>query len=231
MCGRYTLYQTGELSDRFKVDQKETEALYEDLKQRYNISPTQILPTVVEKDDKRHLELMRWGFMPVWAKKPGDVFKYKTFNARSEEIFDKATWKNAIRHSRCLVPSNGFYEWRDTPTGKQPFFIRPKDQELFAFAGLYRTWKDPADGMEWGTYSIITTSPNQEMESIHKRMPVILKPKDETRWLEPANDSPESIADLMQPYDDGMLEIVEVSRAVNTSRTDNDTLIHPLNSQ
>ncbi|MDB5166044.1 MAG: hypothetical protein JWM37_116 [Candidatus Saccharibacteria bacterium] len=230
MCGRYTLFETDELADRFDVDEAEMDALRDDLKKRYNIGPSQIVPTVVQRTDKPHLELMRWGFMPVWAHDPKAVFKYKTFNTRSEDVFDKPTWKKAIRQQRCLVPSNGFYEWLALPDGKQPFFIKPKDQELFAFAGIYNTWKD-SEGLEWGTYSILTTTPNQDMERIHNRMPVILKPDDESRWLEPSNETPETIADLLRPYEDGMLDIYEVSRDVNTTRVDNDTLVLPINTQ
>lgn len=230
MCGRYTLYEVDDLPDRFEVDPAELAALKDELKERYNISPTQLLPTITADSDKRHVQIMRWGYMPHWAKDPKSVFKYKTFNARSEEIFDKPTWKGAIRYHRCLVPSNGFYEWKAVADGKQPYFIHPKDQELFAFAGLFGTWRD-VEGMEWSTFSIITTTPNAEMADIHTRMPVILHPGDEDRWLDPTNDNPNDIADLMRPYEDGMLEIWPVSREVNTSRVDNATLIGPLNSK
>jgi putative SOS response-associated peptidase YedK len=231
MCGRYTLYKSEELVNRFNIDQKDFDELYDQLKKRYNVSPSQVMPAVVQKDDSHNgLDMMRWGYMPVWAKDPRDVFKYKTFNARSEEIFEKRTWKDAIRHRRCLIPANGFYEWKATDTGKQPYFIHPKDQDLFAFAGIWGTWAD-TDGRKWGTYSILTTSPNKEMRDIHTRMPVIVRPADEARWLDSDSTEPEDIADIMNPYQDDALEIYEVSRDVNTSRIDQDTLVLPLNSQ
>jgi putative SOS response-associated peptidase YedK len=128
------------------------------------------------------------------------------------------------------VPANGFYEWKQGGDGgKQPYFIHPTDQDLFAFAGLYGSWKDQ-DGNEWETYSIITTTPNREMQDIHTRMPVILHPDDEGRWLDQSNDSPDDIADMLRPYEDGKLEIFQVSREVNANRVDNDTLVTPLNS-
>ena len=108
------------------------------------------------------LELMKWGFIPEGAKDANSVFRYKTFNARAEGIFEKPTWKNAIRSGRCLVPANGFYEWTKTTDGKQPFFLRPNDGTLCAFAGIYSSWTDP-EGVEHGMFAITTTVANQEM--------------------------------------------------------------------
>jgi putative SOS response-associated peptidase YedK len=230
MCGRYTLYQTGELAERFDLVEDEIQEIEADLKDRYNIAPTQILPTITERDSKKHIELMRWGYLPPWAKDERTVFKYKTFNARSEGIFEKPMWKRAIRERRCLVPSSGFYEWKDTPYGKQPYFIHPKDQGLFAFAGIYGSWKD-AEGIEWHTYSILTTDPNHEMVEIHNRMPVILHPDDEDIWLDANTTDRNTISELLQPYEDGMLDMYEVSRDVNTSRVDSKTLIGPVHAK
>jgi putative SOS response-associated peptidase YedK len=230
MCGRYTLYQTGELAERFDLVEEEIQEIEADLKDRYNIAPTQILPTITERDSKKHIELMRWGYLPPWAKNERTVFKYRTFNARSEGIFEKPMWKRAIRERRCLVPSSGFYEWKDTPYGKQPYFIHPKDQGLFAFAGIYGSWKD-AEGIEWHTYSILTTDPNHEMVEIHNRMPVILHPDDEDIWLDANTTDRNTINELLQPYEDGMLDMYEVSRDVNTSRVDSKTLIGPVHTK
>lgn len=231
MCGRYTLYQIKELQKRFNLTKDEATVLLEDLKKRYNIAPTQFSPVITEDDNKNpHIEMMRWGYMPPWAKEPKDIFKFRTFNARSEEIFSKRTWKNAIIHRRCLVPTNGFYEWQKQADGKQPYFIKPKDDDLFSFAGLYGTWKD-YDGNEWGTFSILTTQPNDQMEKIHTRMPVILHPDQEQGWLNPAMTSPDEITNYMAPYDQNGLELYEVSRDVNTSRIDEETLVLPINSR
>ena len=230
MCGRYALYETDELSERFGFDTDEFDEVRAEVKPRYNVAPEQIMPVVIERDSSRHLVLMQWGFMPVWAKDERDVFKYKTFNARSEGIFDKVTWKYAIRNNRCLIPGNGFYEWRDTPGGKQPYYIHPQDEDLFAFAGIYRNWRNK-DGEEFGTYSIITTAANRQMENIHNRMPVILHRDREDAWLDPANDSQETLEALMSPYVDGQLDIYPVSKDVNTSRVDSNTLVLPINSK
>jgi putative SOS response-associated peptidase YedK len=231
MCGRYALYDTDKLKDRFELPDEEVAEIEDDLRARYNVAPSQTMPAITEEDGHRHIEFMRWGYMPPWAKDSRSVFKYKTFNARSEDIFRKPTWKSAVRHRRCLVPSNGFYEWKATPSGKQPYFIHPTDQPLFAFAGVYGTWKD-SEGVEWHDYAIITTAPNHDMENIHNRMPVILHPDEEDSWLDASLDEPETIEEFMHPYDDGRLDIYQVSRQVNSSRTeDTEALIGPLNSK
>lgn len=227
MCGRYTLWELDMLGDRFAIGQQEFDGIKTELHATYNIAPTQTEPTIIQKGKKRHIALMRWGYVAPWMKDIKDTFKYTSFNARSEDIFIKPMWKRAIREARCLVPANGFYEWVHTKSGKQPYFIRPKDQELFGFAGVYGTWND-AEGREWPTYAILTTQSIGPMLDVHYRMPVIVHPKDEARWLDKSNDTLESIAGIMRPYEDGELEIVKVSKDVNSSRIDNPQLITPL---
>lgn len=225
MCGRYTLFQTEQLRERFAL----ANGLPKGVKPRYNIGPTQMEPVIIDRNGTPSAELMKWGFVPRWAKDTNSIFRYKTFNARSEGIFDKTMWKKAIRYSRCLVPANGFYEWKTVDGGKQPYFIRPKDQELFAFAGLYGTWQDP-EGVDWGTYSIITTEPNKDMRGIHNRMPVILRPENEAIWLDSSLDDMNTIYDLTRPYSDGDLLIHEVSKDVNTIKVDEARLVLPINA-
>lgn len=226
MCGRYALFQVERLTERFSL----ANTLDGGTRPRYNIGPSQTEPVIIDRHDARTAETMKWGFVPKWAKDTSSVFRYKTFNARAEGIFEKAMWKNAIRYSRCLVPANGFYEWKQTDDGKQPYYIRPKDEELFAFAGVYGTWRDQ-EGVDWGTYSIITTTPNDQMAPIHDRMPVILRREDEALWLDPSNDDMDLLTSLMCPYPDGQLAVDEVSRDVNTVRIDEARLIMPLNSK
>lgn len=229
MCGRYALIQTNELAERFELDPAETDEMQRSLKPRYNVAPEQFMPTVIEQSGDRHLEIMLWGFMPPWASTPHDIYKYNTFNARSESIFDKPLWKRSALTRRCLVPASGFYEWRQTLYGKQPFFIRVKQRDLFAMAGIYRYWKD-TDGNEVGTYAIITTAANEVMRPIHDRMPVILEPDAEALWLDP--EVPAGVLDeVMAPYPYQGLELYPVSKAVNTSRTDTARLVEPINSK
>lgn len=228
MCGRYTIYQTGELKSRYQITGSEQDELLSRLRANYNVAPGQKLPVITRHSPNR-IEIMRWGLIPVWAK--DERIGYKMINARAETVFEKSTWKRPILTNRCLVPANGFYEWQTTDDGKQPFFIRLRNIELFSFAGIYDRWTHKETGEVIHSYSILTTDANREMQGIHDRMPVILKPEEEDRWLEPSNDTPESIADLLKPFEDGMLEAYEVSTDVNSPRHNDESLIYPINHQ
>lgn len=214
MCGRYALYDTDILDNRFKVE------IGEQIKPNYNAAPTQTMPVITDSG----LELMRWGLIPKWAK--DEKIGYKLINARAESVFEKPIWKSVITRNRCLIPANGFYEWQKREDGKQPFFIHPRDEKVFCFAGIWETWQH--DGAEWHTYSILTTEPNREMRSVHNRMPVILHRQNEAQWLEA--DTREDIEPLLVPYEDNGLEMYEVSKEVNTVTTNNSLLIGPRNS-
>ena len=228
MCGRYALAYPDKLAERFQINDNESQDLMSAMRARYNVAPGQIMPVVISHGRQRHIELMQWGFMPPWAKSEREVFKYKTFNARSEGMFTSQLWKRSAVLRRCLVPASGFYEWRSTSTGKQPYFIRPKGQDLFAFAGLYRYWERA--GSELGTYAIVTTGANAALSVIHNRMPVILSRVGERQWLDPAA-SPGSLMTLTASFRDSALSIHPVDRAVNTSRSDDAWLTRPLNSR
>jgi putative SOS response-associated peptidase YedK len=229
MCGRYTIYQTGELKSRFKLPQKEIDALHDELKARYNAAPGQNLPVVTSGDEGRHIGTMRWGLIPAWAK--DEKVGYRLINARDDSVFTKPTWKRPVLHNRCLVPANGFYEWKRTGKEKQPFYARPKGTDLFSFAGLFDHWTNKETGEVIESFSIITTEPNKEMRSIHNRMPVILKPTDEESWLDPSHDTAQSLEKVLHPYKDDGLEIIPVSTDVNRAWVDDEHLIYPLPQQ
>lgn len=220
MASRYTLFKINNFRERFRLEKTP------EINRSYNISPTQTAPVIVNREGKPTLELMKWGFIPKGAKDTNSVFRYKTFNARSEGIFTKNTYSHTIRHSRCLVPANGFYEWQQTNTGKKPFYIRPTNQELFSFAGIYSSWQDPA-GKEWGMYSIVTVESNQDMANIHDRMPVILQPEDEEKWLSDS-DELNMLYDIMRPYPNGKLSIEAVGHDINGTKVNNPRLITPI---
>jgi len=215
MCGRYTLYTTDELEDRYRVEVSDA------IRANYNVAPSQTMPVITQDG----LKMMRWGLIPPWAK--DEKIGYKLINARSETIFEKPMWKKSVLQRRCLIPANGFYEWKKLDDSKHPYFIHLKDESIFSFAGIWETWKH--EGKTWETYSILTTSPNKEMKDIHNRMPVILHKDDEAQWL--AADNEADISVLLQPYTNGKLETYEVGTEVNTVKVNEKTLIGPINSK
>lgn len=220
MCGRYTFNKVDEFGDRYGLD-----FMPEDLRDNYNVAPTQTMPVIVDADGRNKVELMRWGIPRFIG--PGKV--KEVFNTRADKAF--WSWKKLTMTQRVLVPASGFYEWRREQGGKQPYFIHPKDEELFSFAGIWNAWKGE-DGQIINTYSIMTTEPNEEMLDIHNRMPVILHRDDEADWLSPANDNNISVLEaLLAPYEDGGLELYQVSKDVNIAKTNEARLMLPLNSK
>lgn len=225
MCGRYTLHQKAQTLKGYY----HLKTLPEGLKDNFNVAPGQFMPVILNKDGQPELEMMKWGLIPIWAKDPS--IGYKLINARDDTIFSKPVWRDIILRQRCLIPADGFYEWQKiTVAGKeqkQPFYIKPKQADLFSFAGVWETRKD-AEGLELRTYSIITTSPNKEMKTIHNRMPVILHQEDYASWLEPSLNSKSDIAPFLRPYEDNELETYKVSKSVNTARNNSAELIYPI---
>jgi putative SOS response-associated peptidase YedK len=222
MCGRYLLDEADQIAPRFHVeDWDEAE-----LKPNYNVAPTQVMPVVtLSEDGKPQIEMMQWGITRFFGKDA----KKMLINTRADKAFG-GFWRKTVCSRRCLIPANGFYEWKGSAGNKTPYFIHPKKEKLFAFAGIWDTWKND-DGHEIKTYSIMTTEPNAEMREIHNREPVMLHREDEASWLEPANDSQSVLERLLYPYEDNGLEIYEVSRDVNVVKNNNGKLFLPINSQ
>lgn len=202
MCGRYSITSSAEkLSERFQVD------LPEELVQtNTNAAPTQDLPVLLD-DGSLHVELLRWGLVPRWAKelKIGN----KLFNARGETVEEKPSFRDAFLRRRCLVLADAFYEWQKTASGKQPIRFSLQSQEPFAFAGLWERWKQP-DGKEVRSFTIITTSANDLVKPIHDRMPVILTPESEQLWLDQAA-GPHIWRDLLQAYPPELMQAEPVA--------------------
>ena len=227
MCGRYTLNKTADdVVKRFNIANRPIE-----IHPNYNVSPRHNMPVITEnKDGKRQLEQMLWGIPRILGKtKDGEPLIKELINTRSDKAFG-GFWKRTVLNHRCLIPATGFYEWKKAKDGKIPFYIHPKDAELYAFAGIWDVWTGK-DGQEIKTYSIMTTEPNNEMKAVHNRMPVILHPEDEASWLEPAHDTPEALGQLLLPYEDNGLEIYEVSRDVNSPRNNDASLLVPVAAQ
>lgn len=222
MAERYSLFEIENLRDRFQLVQ----GVPAGVKRSYNVSPTQLGSVIVSRNGINVLERMKWGFIPTTAKDANSVFRYKTYVAKSEGIFSKPTWQESIRHSRCLVPANGYFEWQQTPDGKLPYYISPIDQELFAFAGIYSTWTD-TDGKVWGTYAVVTTLHDRGAKRPLQR-PIILRPSDEPDWLNPEVSDLNSLYGIMRPTPEDMLRIYPVALDVKNSKADGERLIAPL---
>jgi putative SOS response-associated peptidase YedK len=224
MCGRYVLYDTDEINERFAVSSHTPF----DMPDSYNIAPSQIMPVIYQKNGTRILQPMQWGFVPFWSKDPSQ--EIRPINTKSETAFASRMWSDAVKKHRCLVPARGFYEWKrlNNANGrsikKQPYYIHPKDQDLFAFAGVYSVWQ-PNTKDALFTYSIMTTQPNKELATIHNRMPVILSPGTEALWLDPDYAEQAVLSELLAPYKDSSLELTPTSKAVNSPKNNGRELI------
>jgi putative SOS response-associated peptidase YedK len=192
---------------------------------RYNVAPTQPIPIVRLHEGRRQFVLMRWGLIPAWAKDP------KTFslliNARSESAIDKPAFRNAMRRRRCLIPADGFYEWKEVGGRKQAYFVRPRAGGPVGFAGLWETWTGP-NGEEVDTAAIVTTNANRTLSAIHDRMPVILPPDAFAFWLDCTNVDAQTAAAGLLPARDDLLEAYEISSAVNRVANDSAALLAPM---
>ena len=215
MCGRYVISQIN-LEERFEA----SKGYAGDFRENYNVSPSQIMPTITRNSPNK-ITLMRWGLIPFWAKDPRIGFKM--INARAEGVESKPSFREPFRKRRCLVPDNGFYEWKKDGKEKIPYYIKLKNNETFAFAGLYDIWID-AEGLEVTSYTIITTSPNDLVKDIHDRMPVILNREDEDIWLDPSS-SLETLKSFLNPYNPSEMLVYEVSREVNITTNNYSELI------
>jgi putative SOS response-associated peptidase YedK len=225
MCGRYVIFSTPEaIRALFRYGEQPN------FPPRYNVAPTQPIPIVRLVDGKPSFALMRWGLLPAWVEEP------KTFplliNARGESVLDKPAFRNAMRRRRCLIPTDGFYEWQAGAASgsKQPYFVRAKRGENgappLAFAGLWETWTGP-NGEELDTAAIVTTDANRTLSAIHPRMPVFLAPEDFARWLDCDAVPAEEAAALLKPADEALLEVYPISPAVNRVANDAEALIAP----
>jgi putative SOS response-associated peptidase YedK len=225
MCGRY-----GRRADKQRIAEwmhTHNTNVFDDheLAATYNAAPQSLQPVVRldSETGERELTIMRWGLVPSWSKdgKAG----YSTINAKAETVTTSPLFREAMKRRRCLVPANWFYEWRkiDTKT-KQPYAIALKDDSLFAFAGLWETWVDKESGQQLETSSVITTDPNELIEPIHNRMPVILKPQDFELWLARGDPFHPPI-DLLRPYDADQMKAWKVGHDVGNVRNNNPSLI------
>jgi putative SOS response-associated peptidase YedK len=222
MCGRYSLTNTNQLSLRFDVSEPVRVPVDP------NVAPSQDLPVIVEADGRRHVETMQWGLIPHWSKPTGGEH-YTMINARAETIATKPTYRVPFQRQRCLVPATGFLEWQKEGKRAIPHYFHLPRDPLFAFAGLYDTWKD-ARGMPHRTFAIITTKPNALVAPIHDRMPVILHHADEDRWLDPDLHDAAVLTPLLEPYPAEEMEAYTVSTRINHPACKDPALLLPIAS-
>ena len=222
MCGRFTLVTPAEqleLSFPWLTVPSDTPP-------RYNIAPTQPV-AVVPNNNRNQVEFFQWGLIPSWAKDP--QIGNRMINARAETLAEKPSFRVAYRRRRCLVLANGFYEWRKEHGGKTktPYYIQLVSGEPFAFAGLWEIWHAP-DGTTLPSCTIITSRPNELLEPIHNRMPVILSKETYNRWLDPNECSPADLQPLLGPYPAAEMTAFAVSRLVNNPKNDVPECILPV---
>jgi putative SOS response-associated peptidase YedK len=230
MCGRYTLKTpAGALVEHFAVDPHAIGQLSL-FGPRYNVAPTQAVPVIrlrAAEDGvpRRTLDWLRWGFVPSWSKQPPTG--RPLINARSESVADKPSFRTAFRRRRCLVPADGFYEWRTEGRHKQPFYIRRPDGLPFAFAGIWEAWHGDDVDAPLESFAILTTRANRLMADLHDRMPVILAPNDYAAWLEPGEDEARQaeLLQLCEPAPDDELVADPVSPRVNKPQYDDPQCI------
>jgi len=217
MCGRYRL------SRRKQIIEEYFDSPADDLDwvPRYNIAPTQAVPVIRQhpKEPVRVLSSMKWGLIPSWAKDPS--VGASMINARSETAHERPAFRDALKFRRCLIPADGFYEWKRTASSKQPFCFEVNDGELFSFAGLWEGWKDTS-GNWLKTCTILTTTPNAATKAVHDRMPVILNHEDFDLWLDPGMQNVAAVSELLKPYDARFMRCFPVSPRINHVANDDE---------
>ena len=192
----------------------------------YNISPDRgDILAVVRSDAGNEGHLMYWPLIPAFAKEM--ALKYSTSNTTAERLKDSNVYGRLLNSRRCLIPINGFYEWQGTKPPKTPFYIHLKSNEPFGLAGLWDTWKKP-DGSLLESFTIITTEPNALLETIHRRMPVILHREDEARWLDCSANPFDKVQALLQPFPAELMAAYEVSKQVNNPKFDSPECYAPV---
>ena len=221
MCGRYFLHSSAD-----KLSALFGEMPMPVLEARYNIAPTQPVPVVrQDRAGRREMVLVRWGLVPAWSKGPDS--RFGMINARLETVAQKPAYRSAFRYKRCLIPADGFYEWRAAGRFKQPYVLRPSDGRPMALAGLWEHWQD-ADGNELESCTILVREANAQVKSVHERMPVIMGPDSFGLWLDIHAQKPQPLETLLAVQQAPDLEIYPVSRAVNSPREDSSGLLEPI---
>lgn len=219
MCGRYG-FAPGEFREiRIRFNILNDIPLFTP---RYNIAPSQPAPVIAKLQGETRLELFQWGLVPSWAKDP--TIGNRMINARAETLAEKPSFRNLLGNQRCLIPANGFYEWRKEGKGRVPMWFKLKKGEPLVIAGLWDSWKKP-NGELLKTFTIITTGPNELIAPIHNRMPAVLSDHDALEWLSGGEIS-HSLS-LLKPFPAELMDAYDVSKLVNDPQNDSAECIAP----
>jgi len=220
MCGRFLLSSPPDA-----VGRQFALAVTDNFPARYNIAPTQPVAMIRVEDGARRLALARWGFIPSWAKKDWHerMGGKPLINARAETVMEKPTFRSAFKRRRCLVPADGFYEWRTEDGARQPYLIRPAAGGLIGFGAVWETAHDP-DGGEIDTLAILTAAAGPDVFPIHNREPVVIAPADYGRWLAADEAEAPALHELARAQGQGFWTMHAVSRAVNNARNEGEAL-------
>jgi putative SOS response-associated peptidase YedK len=226
MCGRYSVAISAK--DKNNKGSKIARLLEKyKTEAHYNAAPTQLLP-VVTGENPDELQLFSWGLIPHWVKEQSS--KYRPINARAETLMDKPSFRELVSSRRCLIPANGFFEWRTTATGKIPYRFLLKSEELFSFAGLWDEWTDKETGEVSNTFTMITTEANALVRPTHDRMPVILSPDTEDAWLNVTKGNQELFR-ILRPYPSKEMKSYAVSPLVNSVANNSPAVLAPAPEQ
>jgi len=223
MCGRYRLSRRKQIIEEYF----DTTPWEDDWSPRFNIAPTQSVPVIRQhpKEPVRQVSLMKWGLVPNWARDAS--IASGTINAKSETAAEKPAFRDPFKFRRCLIPADGFYEWKRSGSSKQPYCFEVNEGELFAFAGLWDGWKD-SSGSWIKTCSILTTTPNAVTSAIHDRMPVILQQDNYNLWLDPGMNVVQVVSELLKPYDAKSMRSYPVSSRINHVANDDEECSRPV---
>ena len=201
------------------------QAAFDSLGPRYNVAPTQPVTVVVQRDDGRSIELHRWGLVPAWA--DSAAVGSRMINARAETVATSSAFRASFLRRRCLIPADGFYEWRREGSKRMPFLIHTADDRPLGFAGLWAPWRDPSTGDWLLSATVVTTRANATVSELHDRMPVILSPDEWALWLDPEVGDVDLLRDLLRPAADDLLRLDQASALVNNANNEGAELLVP----
>jgi len=216
MCGRFTLKSPRRLGF---AETAYSQLPASTLVPRYNIAPSQEILAFIGSEDERRLSAFVWGLIPSWSNDPRGFI-----NARSETLEVKRSFSESFHRRRCLIPADGFYEWKRRGKSKQPYYFQLQDESQFAFAGVWDTWR--RDGASINSCSIITTAPNDLLAAIHDRMPVMLSPDAQDKWMR--DSGPEELMKLLKPFPAEQMKSFPVSSKVNYAKDDEPSMVDPV---